>query len=98
MQLSDEEYSYIYSNMQVHTYVKDGVERVEDIRVDGTGNASTSKGITVGNSVLQIKSVYGKPSSEDTVILKYKVGSQFLIFYLDNDRTTISGFSIVRER
>ncbi len=96
--LSDEEYIYTYSNMQVHTYVKDGVERIEDVRVDGIGNASTAKGIVVGNPVSYVKSMYGKPTSEDTVILKYKVDNQLIIFYLAGDRTTISGFAIVREK
>ena len=93
-----EEYLYTFDNMQVHTYVKEGVERVETVRVEGIGGASTSKGIVVGNPVSYVKDMYGTPTSQDTVILKYKADNQLIIFYLDSDRTTVSGFYITREK
>lgn len=93
-----EAYTYKFGNMTVNTYVKDGVERVENVRVEGQGKASTSKGVVVGNPMDYIKQQYGKPLSQDTVILKYKVNNQFLIFYLDSNGGAVSGFSIVRER
>lgn len=92
-----EAYTYKFGNMTVNTYVKDGVERVETVRVEGQGKASTSKGVTVGNPMSYIIQQYGKPLSQDTVILKYKVNSQFLIFYLESNGGAVSGFSIVRE-
>ena len=96
-EFSGEKYLHQYGNMSIHTYVLDGVEKIESIRVDGAGEAKTTRGIKVGSSLADIKKLYGKPTSEDTVILKYKVNNQYLIFYLANDRTTVSGFSIVKE-
>ena len=93
-----EEYLYTFDNMKVHTYVREGVERVESVRVEGIGGTSTSKGIVVGNPVSYVKDMYGTPTSQDTVILKYKVDNQLIIFYLDSDRTTVSGFYITREK
>jgi len=93
-----EAYTYKFGNMTVGTYVKNGVELVETVRAEGQGIASTSKGITVGSSMENVKEQYGKPLSQDTVILKYKVNNQFLIFYLDSNGGAVSGFSIVRER
>lgn len=89
-------YTYVYGNMTVNVYSDGGKEYVEDIMVDGSGSAKTSKGIAAGSSANDIKNSYGTAAQSDDMIVSYSTSNRTMMFYMENGKVT--GFYITRNR
>ena len=89
-------YTYVYGNMTVNVYSDGGKDYVEDIMVDGSGSAKTSKGIAAGSSANDIKNSYGTAAQSDDMIVSYSTSNRTMMFYMENGKVT--GFYITRNR
>lgn len=85
---------YVYGNLTINTYMRNNVEYVETIFVEGNSSAKTDKSIVVGSNASDVKAKYGNPNSEDEMIMIYSVGDKQMMFYLENDN--VSGVFIGR--
>lgn len=85
---------YVYGNLTINTYMRNNVEYVETIFVEGNSSAKTDKSIVVGSNASDVKAKYGNPTSEDEMIMIYSIGDKQMMFYLENGN--VSGVFIGR--
>ena len=78
---------YTYSGFRIDTYQFDGIDYISDV-IFTDDTISTPEGASIGDSVDNVKEIYGEPTSEDDQRLIYEKGEMKLVFLIDG--TTVS--------
>lgn len=83
------EYTFKGGSFTVVTHPIDGQDAITEIHIyDDT--VSTVEGIFIGNTVDQVKAVYGEPAETTDGALIYSKGSSEIIFYIDAGTGTVN--------
>lgn len=79
---------YTYNGFEVDTYTMEGVEYISTV-VLRDDSVTTPEGMGIGNTVEEVKAVYGEPDEEENTILVYAKDQMKLCFLLQ-DNTVVS--------
>lgn len=79
---------YTFSGYEMDTYMVNDVEYISSI-VFKDDTVETPEGVCIGNTVEQIKTLYGEPSIEEETILTY-FKDQMKLCFIINDGTVVS--------
>ncbi len=76
---------YVYSGFILYTLTDSKGKEVID-QIDFTNDLTeTPKGICIGASAEEVKKAYGTPTVEESKLIEYSSGSNFLAFDLDKE-------------
>ena len=78
---------WTYSGYRVDTYQIEGVDYISDV-IFTDDSVSTPEGVSIGDSVDDMKAAYGEPTSMDGSQAIYESGNMKLVFLLDGDTIT----------
>lgn len=76
---------YTYNGFRIDTYQIDGVDYVSDV-VFTDDTVKTPEGAYIGDSVDDIKGMYGDPATEDDKRIVYEDGNMKLVFLVTDGR------------
>ncbi len=85
--IGDMDKVYTYSGFRIDTYQFDGIDYVSDV-IFTDDTISTPEGAAIGDSVDNVKEIYGEPTSQDDLRMVYESGNMKLVFLLDG--TTVN--------
>lgn len=76
---------YTYSGFEVDTYTLEGTEYISTV-VIRDDSVTTPEGMGIGNTVEEVKAVYGEPDEEEDTILTYAKDEMKLCFLLQDGK------------
>ncbi len=75
---------YEYNGFEIKTHIINNIERIESITITNN-EIHTNEGITIGNTLKDIKNTYGDGYYAETNRYVYNLNNTSLSFILDND-------------
>lgn len=83
-----------YEGFEVRTYPKDGKDYIQDLCIS-SDKYKTDKNISVGSSIEEIMTAYGKGYTQTGSMYKYSVeDKKYIYFFLLNDSVKYFGYAI----